>query len=182
MGTTVRRVVTGWDANGKSIITSDGPTPVVHTNSMRPGFSSSEVWVTDGVPAKTRETHEPTDRPRSIEPPTGGTVCRIAELPPDTTWHGKIDRAKAVAAYAEFGSKHAVDGNENAPHPFMHKTETVDYGIVLSGEIWMVMDDTETLLRAGDVAVQRGTNHAWSNRSKEVCRMAFILIDGTWKA
>ena len=182
MGKTVRRVVTGWDANGKSIITHDGPTPVVQTNSLRPGFQASEVWVTDSMPAKTKQAGDPTNRPRSIEPPAGGTIFRVAELPPDTTWEGKMDRAKAVAAYAEFGSAHAVAGNENARHPFMHKTETVDYGIVLEGEIWMLMDDEEVLLKAGDVIIQRGTNHAWSNRSKEVCRIAFILIDGTWEA
>lgn len=182
MGKTVRRVVTGFDANGKSIITSDGPTPTVHLNKMRPGFQSSEVWVTASMPAKTHETHEPTDRPRAIEPPPNGTLLRIAELPPDTTWLGKIDRAAAVAAYAEFGSAHAVDGNENARHPFMHKTRTVDYGIVLEGEIWMLMDDTEVLCKAGDVIIQRGTNHAWSNRTDKVCRIAFVIIDGTWDA
>jgi hypothetical protein len=180
MSTSVRRVVTGWDDKGKSIITSDGPTPVVHTSSIRPGFSSSEVWVTSIMPAPTKEVDEPTLRPRTIQPPSGGTIFRIAELPPDSTFMDVIDRQKAVAAYTEFGSPEAVQGNENARHPFMHKTETVDYGIVLSGEIYLLMDDTETLLHPGDVVIQRGTNHAWSNRSTEVCRIAFILVDGTW--
>jgi quercetin dioxygenase-like cupin family protein len=63
-------------------------------------------------------------------------------------------------------------------HPFMHRTETIDYGIVLSGEIWLVLDDEEVHLRPGDIVVQRGTIHAWSNRGTEVCRMAFVLIDG----
>ena len=182
MATPVRRVVTGVDSRGKAIITSDGPTPIVRTNQHRPGLSASEVWVTSSMPAKTKETGEPTDRPRSIQPPPNGTICRITELPPDSTFIHTIDRAKAVAAYAEQGSPEAVAGNENAPHPFMHRTETVDYGIVLSGDIYLVLDETETLLKAGDVVVQRGTNHAWSNRSKEVCRMAFILVDGTWDA
>jgi quercetin dioxygenase-like cupin family protein len=60
----------------------------------------------------------------------------------------------------------------------MHRTKTVDYGIVLSGEVYLVLDKQETLLKAGDVVVQRGTNHAWANRSSEPCRMAFILVDG----
>jgi quercetin dioxygenase-like cupin family protein len=68
--------------------------------------------------------------------------------------------------------------DENPPHPLMHRTDTVDYGIVLSGEIYLVLDKQETLLKAGDVVVQRGTNHAWSNRSDKPCRMAFILVDG----
>jgi mannose-6-phosphate isomerase-like protein (cupin superfamily) len=130
--------------------------------------------------APTKEVDEPTLRPRTIQPPSGGTIFRIAELPPDSTFMDVIDRQKAVAAYTEFGSPEAVQGNENARHPFMHKTETVDYGIVLSGEIYLLMDDTETLLHPGDVVIQRGTNHAWSNRSTEVCRIAFILVDGTW--
>lgn len=182
MATMVRRVVTGWDEQGKSIITSDGPTPEVHTSAMRPGFSSTELWVTTSTPARTHEVDEPTKRKRTLQPPPGGTICRIAELPPDSSYMDGMNREKAVAAYMEFGSPEAVQGNENAPHPFMHKTESVDYGIILSGEIFLVMDDTETLLKAGDVVIQRGTNHAWSNRSTEVCRIAFILIDGTWKS
>jgi quercetin dioxygenase-like cupin family protein len=63
----------------------------------------------------------------------------------------------------------------------MHRTKTVDYGIVLSGEIYLVVDEGETLLKPGDVVVQRGTNHAWSNRSDEPCRMAFVLVDGKWE-
>jgi uncharacterized cupin superfamily protein len=60
----------------------------------------------------------------------------------------------------------------------MHRTETIDYGIVLEGEIWLVLDDSEVLAKAGDVIVQRGTDHAWANRSDKVCRVAFILVDG----
>ena len=64
----------------------------------------------------------------------------------------------------------------------MHRTETLDYGIVLEGEIYLVLDDSETLLKPGDVVIQRGTNHAWSNRSDRVCRMAFILLDGRFRS
>ena len=67
---------------------------------------------------------------------------------------------------------------EHAPHPGMHTTDTIDYAIVLAGELYAVMDDGEELMRAGDVLVQRGTNHAWSNRSGETARIAFVLIDG----
>ena len=62
----------------------------------------------------------------------------------------------------------------------VHRTQSVDYGIVLSGEVVLVLDDTETVLRAGDVVVQRGTNHRWENRSRETARMAFILIDAAF--
>src|SRR5665213_3538584 len=72
----------------------------------------------------------------------------------------------------------ALTQGENAKHPWMHRTKSVDYGIVLSGEIYLVLDDQELLMRAGDVCIQRGTNHAWSNRAETNCVMAFILIDG----
>jgi uncharacterized cupin superfamily protein len=64
----------------------------------------------------------------------------------------------------------------------MHRTQTVDYGIVLMGEIFLVLDESETLLRAGDIVIQVGTNHAWSNRSNKVCRVAFVLVDGKFDA
>ena len=69
----------------------------------------------------------------------------------------------------------------NSPHPLMHRTETVDYGIVISGEMTLVLDKGERLLRAGDVVIQRGTNHAWANRSGKPCRMLFVLVDGRYE-
>jgi mannose-6-phosphate isomerase-like protein (cupin superfamily) len=106
-------------------------------------------------------------------------MFRVVVMPPEASFIDKIDRAAAKAAFAAFGSPHAAaDGDDNPPHPLMHRTKTIDYGIVLSGEVYLVLDKEETLLRAGDVVVQRGTNHAWSNRSDQPCRMAFILIDG----
>ena len=68
---------------------------------------------------------------------------------------------------------------ENARHPFMHRTDSVDYAIILSGEIYLMLDDTEYLLLAGDTVVQRGTNHAWSNRGTTTCEIAFVLVDAT---
>jgi mannose-6-phosphate isomerase-like protein (cupin superfamily) len=181
MNTTVRRVVTGHSKNGKAIIVTDGPVPVVRHAPLRPGYQMNEVWVTNSMPAVIDQKGEPTDRPRSVEPPAQGTVCRIIEFPPEASWIGNIDLAKAKEAYASLGSRHAVPDMENPPHPLMHRTKTVDYGIVLSGEVYLVVDEGETLLKPGDVVVQCGTNHAWANRSDQPCRMAFILIDGAWQ-
>jgi mannose-6-phosphate isomerase-like protein (cupin superfamily) len=179
MGANVRRVVTGHDADGKAIIVSDGITPVVFDIPQRPGYSSNEIWATTSMPTEINQEGEPTLRPRSIEPGPNGTVCRIVELPPEASFIGGMTKEIARAAFASFGSAHAsTSDDENPPHPLMHRTKTVDYGIVLSGEIYLVLDKQETLLKAGDVVVQRGTNHAWSNRSDKPCRMAFILIDG----
>ncbi|WP_374633465.1 cupin domain-containing protein [Ferrovibrio sp.] len=174
----VRRVVTGHDAAGKAIFIQDGITPVVFGSPQRPGYAVSEVWVTDSMPAAINQPGEPTQRKRAIEPPPHGTVFRVADFPPESTWIHKFDRAMALAAFAALGSKHAHTEMDTPPHPMMHRTETVDYALVLEGEIYLVLDDTETKLQTGDVVVQRGTNHAWSNRSDRNCRMAFILIDG----
>jgi uncharacterized cupin superfamily protein len=75
------------------------------------------------------------------------------------------------------GATYSPHGGAAARHPFMHRTRSIDYALVLEGEIDMLLDDSEVHLKAGDVMVQQGTNHAWVNRSQQVCRMAFILID-----
>jgi mannose-6-phosphate isomerase-like protein (cupin superfamily) len=167
----IRRVVTGHDAQGKSVIASDGPSPHVLTI---PGFSTfgmTNLWVTDGAPADNGGTADAAARPVVLEPPPSGTIFRVVEFPPDQTLGG-FDRR---AAFESMGAGHAMDPSPGR-HPGMHRTATVDYAIVLSGEIWALMDEGETRLRAGDVLVQRGTNHAWSNRGSQPCLVAFILI------
>ena len=143
MPPTVRRVVTGHDAQGKSIIVSDGPAPQFHE---RPIFA--EIWNTAGSPARINalERHEPNDRPLQLGPPPNGSIIRMVEMPPG---HRSV----------------------------MHRTRTIDYGIVLQGEVYLVLEDSETLLHPGDVVIQRGTNHTWDNRSEQPARMVFILID-----
>ena len=101
---------------------------------------------------------------------------RIIEFPPEADYIDDLDSETAKAAFAEMGASDALDGA--GPHPFLHKTETVDYAICLSGEMYLVLDDSEVLMKAGDVCIQRGTNHAWSNRAEVPCMMAFVLIDG----
>ena len=105
---------------------------------------------------------------------SGGTIFRVVEFPPDKA-AADFDRK---TAFASMGADHAMDPDASR-HPGMHKTATVDYAIVLSGEIWALMDEGETRLEAGDCLVQRGTNHAWSNRSDQPCLVAFILVSAT---
>ena len=90
-------------------------------------------------------------------------------------------RRRMKDAFAEIGDAHASTVKAKSPHPLMHRTESVDYGIVISGEMTLVLDKGETLLKAGDVVIQRGTNHAWANRSGKPCRMLFILVDGQFE-
>jgi naringenin degradation protein FdeH len=142
-----RRVVTGHDAQGRSVVLVDGPTP---TSRSVPGAAFHELWNTTGSPAPVtpEESREPTDRPLVTPPDPNGTVVRIVDLEPQS----------------------------RSP---MHRTETIDYGIVLGGDVVLLLDDgSETRLRAGDVVIQRGTDHAWVNPTDMPARMAFVLVDG----
>ncbi len=149
-----RRVVTGHTPSGVSVVVSDGPVPVSR-ELPEDGVGFHEIWNTEGAPARITavEDTEPTRRSLAVPPPPRGTKIRINEFRP-----GHLD---------ERGLQSPV-----------HRTASVDYGIVLEGEITLVLDDSEVTLRAGDVVVQRGTDHAWANRGDTTARVVFVLIDG----
>jgi len=144
-----RRVVTGHDESGNSVVLSDGPPPVqVHVEAANVSFF--ELWNTNAAPEPISATEpDPTERPLEVAPRARGTIVRVNELRP------------------------------GAESP-MHRTETIDYGFVLEGEVVLVLTDSEVQLRAGDMVVQRGTDHKWENRSDTTARMAFVLVDGTF--
>jgi quercetin dioxygenase-like cupin family protein len=147
MSAAPRRIVTGHDASGKSVVLSDAPTP----KTLDVGTAAfHEIWITDRTPIEIAATEpEPTDRPVGTPPPADGVLVRFTEMAP------------------------------GAESP-MHRTETVDVGVVLEGETWLLLDDgSQTRVGVGDAVVQRGTNHAWANRSDRPARMVFMLIDGT---
>src|SRR3954467_9278310 len=147
MSAAPRRIVTGHDASGKSVVLSDGPNPKV----LDIGSAAfHEVWITDATPAPIAgRGADPPARPVRPPPPAGGVTVRFTEMAPGA----------------------------EAP---MHRTETVDVGVVLEGETWLLLDDgSETRVGAGDAVVQRGTNHAWANRSEAPARMVFVMIDGS---
>ena len=165
----VRRVVTGHNIDGRSIFIMDGEPPVVDPG--RFGIHATEIWETDQTPAANLGDTDPTNHPRQLAPPKNGTRIRILQYQPDA-----IRRAVDQSAhFASMDAGHARD--PDARHFGFHKTDTVDYAIVLSGEIYAMMDEGEKLLNTGDVLIQRGTNHAWSNRSDQPATIAFILID-----
>lgn len=153
---TPRRVVTGHDGDGVSTVLQDGPPPVV-TRIPQSGVAFAEMWSTGATPAPVAaDEPDPAGGPVRIPPPRGGTRIRINEFQPG----------------------HLRDGRQSR----WHRTETVDYGIVISGELVLLLEDREVVLRQGDVVVQRGTNHAWANRGDEVARVAFVLVDGEFDA
>lgn len=161
----VRRIVTGVNSEGRSVIVSDGPTQ----NFALPDHSpivAQVVWVT-GEGAAAGDDPAPAGHHFDFHS-EGGTVLRIVDFPPDDTYD--VDKVQ------EFLDENKVR-DANAPrHFWFHKTSSLDYAIVLEGEIYAMMDDGETLMREGDVLIQRATNHSWSNRSGKTCRMAFVLI------
>ena len=157
------------------MIALDGPPATSVSLDAVPGTVFHEIWSTSSVPAEIDNGPDPTLGALQLAPPEGGTRVRIVDIPPDTVQNA-IAPEDAAAAFAAIGATHAHA--LGGPHALMHRTETVDYGIVLAGEVWLVVDDGEARLRPGDVVVQRGTNHAWSNRTDETARMAFVLVDG----
>jgi quercetin dioxygenase-like cupin family protein len=175
----VRRVVTGHDAQGRAVVVSDGPAPFVHGNALDPDWYSTDIWRTDGTPATiAAAAAEPTLGPRRQMPERSGTVLRINHYPPEPEAVRRMSVADSRKAFAALGNETASTFGKGGRHPLMHRTETIDYAIVLAGEITMVLDDAEVALKAGDIVVQCGTNHAWSNRSQAPCVIAFVLIDG----
>ncbi len=167
----IRRVVTGHDAQGRSIILADGLAENVKTLPSIPGLVLTDLWETAGAPASNAGSADAAARPVRLEPPASGTLFRVVEFPPDAAWRKKTDLREGFDA---IGAAHAQDTASD--DPMMHKTATVDYAIVIKGEIWAVMEKGETLLKAGDVLVQRGTNHSWSNRTDQPALVAFILV------
>jgi mannose-6-phosphate isomerase-like protein (cupin superfamily) len=182
MSTTVRRIVTGHDARGHAIIQSDAPPERVMTLPHN-GPTFYEIWNTRESPARIdRSSGEPPETGITLAPPRHGTRIRVLDFPPETGAAGPAQGAQARELFAAIGAAGALNaGPGQARHPHMHRTETVDYGIVLDGEITLLVDDGETVVRAGDIVIQRGTNHGWANRSGRNCRVAFILIDGKFE-
>jgi Cupin domain len=177
----VRRVVTGHDAAGKAIVSADGAPPVIVTSPLQAGLAFYEIWNTSEAPVVVDSGEDPTvGRKPDTHPPDRGTVCRIVDIPPEGSKGPDLDAAQAAKLFAAVGLEGAPSTHSKQRHPLMHRTESIDYGIVLSGEINLVLDDCEVRLKTGDVVVQRGTIHAWSNRSDDVCRMAFVLVDGRY--
>jgi mannose-6-phosphate isomerase-like protein (cupin superfamily) len=179
MSKQIRRIVTGHDEAGRSIVLRDGPSPMVHEDARLPGFRSTDLWRTFESPVKIMaEQPEPTLGPRRQLPTENGSVFRINSFPPESNNIRAMTAEDRIGIFDSLGNAKGATVQQGSRHPLMHRTQTIDYAIVLSGEITMIIDDGEVKLNAGDVIIQCGTNHAWSNRSKDPCLIAFILIDG----
>ena len=180
----VRRVVTGHDRAGQAMIQEDGAVPRVRRIGGETGPLFHEVWNTRATPAPIdAASGEPVEDGISLAPPKNGTRIRVLDIPPDDASLAGKTPQEARAHFAEIGAADAAShSGAGSRHAHMHRTKTIDYGIVLEGEVVLIMDEGETTVRAGDIVIQRGTNHGWANRSDRNCRIAFILIDGEYDA
>lgn len=176
----IHRVVTGHDANGKAVVASNGPLPTVVEVAAIPGTIFHEVWSTSGTPAAVDNGPDPSLGGLRLPPPKHGTRIRFVDIPPDTSEFIAQGAARMKDVFTQIGDAAASTVKQDSPHPLMHRTESVDYGIVIEGEMTLVLDDSEVPLKQGSVVIQRGTNHAWANRSGKVCRMLFVLVDGAY--
>jgi mannose-6-phosphate isomerase-like protein (cupin superfamily) len=160
-----RRVVTGH-RNGKGTVLYDGPAPNRKLRQAS-GLVSTLLWVTDESPAQISGVSDRAEREIGVAPPPLGSVFRVVEFPPHRKALSRDAVLREMGLSAQGESKHAG----------MHKTRSVDFAVVMEGEIDMILDDGEVHLAAGDVLVQQGTDHAWVNRGERPCRIAFVLID-----
>lgn len=167
-----RRVVTGHDADGKSVILVD-ETCQVSVSMWHEDMVVTDAWRVDRLPTSNEGYADPC-RTAELEALPTGNVCRIVQFPPDSQYLPGVNAAKGFDKLGSTGSS-ARTGQDDSPHPLMHRTNTLDYIIVISGEMYAVMDRGEVLLKPGDVLIQRGTNHAWSNRSDRPCIIAAVL-------
>ena len=170
-----RRVVVGTDEHGRSTIVSDGNT---ETRLVTEAFTRNVIWGATEVPTPVTADNAMTDA-ALIPPPPAGYYYDISTFPPDSEWDYEGGYAKALAAAGvgdpdEVENAHDVDGPGAIPG--MHQTDTIDIVTVISGEIWCVVETGETLVKAGDTVVHRGTWHAWRNRSDAPCTVAALHI------
>jgi len=176
----IRRVVIGHDAEGKAAALFDGA--AIPKQYSPGGNAVTNLWVTTEFPVDLVGTTDKAETQVGVPPPANGTIFRIVDFPPISAPSSvpRVDHDKMLIA---MGLDPAAQGY--ARHPNTHRTKSIDYALVLDGEIDMLMDDSEVHLKAGDVLIQQGTNHAWVNNSGKNCRVAFVLIDAApppaWK-
>jgi naringenin degradation protein FdeH len=167
---TTRRIVTGHDADGKAIAIFDGS---ITSRQRSPGGNAlTMLWVTAESPVDVSGSGDRAETKVGVPPPPNGSIFRIVDFPPAAAGSPPVDHHAMLLG---MGIDPATQGYSR--HQNTHRTRSVDYAIVLDGEIDMLMDDTEVHMKAGDVLVQQGTNHAWVNNGTKPCRIAFVLID-----
>jgi mannose-6-phosphate isomerase-like protein (cupin superfamily) len=167
----IRRVVTGLDANNKAVVMFDSRMPL---QAGPYGLNATNLWVTNTYPLGFSFKDDTSAIPVGISPLDNGTKFRVVEFPPlDAASEAKMEPGFLMKAVGPVAPARGLA----VKHPLMHRTRSVDYAVVLSGEIDMMLDDTVVHLKPGDTIVQQATNHAWVNHGTETCRILFVLMD-----
>jgi mannose-6-phosphate isomerase-like protein (cupin superfamily) len=167
----IRRVVTGLDAGDKAIALFDSR---LELKAGKSGVPGAVIWATNSAPAGFSFKDDAALMPMGFSPPDNGTVVRVAEFPPfDPAAAAKMDPNMMMKVVGD----HAPKRGQPVTHPLMHRTRTVDYAVILTGELDLMLDDKTLHVKAGDVVIQQATNHAWINRGKEPARVLFVLMD-----
>lgn len=167
----IRRLVTGHRADGRSTVLLDGAAPNVKRRQA--GNASTLLWVSEECPADVSGSHDRAAREIGVPPPARGSIFRIAEFPPGVG--GEVRDNESMLR--DFGIGADVARGHPPRHPAIHRTRSLDYVIVLEGEITLLLDDSEVMLKAGDVVIQQATNHAWINRGTTTCRLGMVFLD-----
>jgi mannose-6-phosphate isomerase-like protein (cupin superfamily) len=170
----IRRVVTGKDAGGKAIATIDATASAVDRREEL-GITNTLLWVTDLSPAELSVSEDAANKKIGVVPPLASAIFRVIDLAPEKEVKSDYETRRQI--FQGIGLAPESDSKQKPRHPGMHRTKTIDYVLILSGEIDMLLDDSEVHLKAGDVVAQRGTNHVWVNRSDQTCRVASVSID-----
>jgi quercetin dioxygenase-like cupin family protein len=170
-----RRIVTIDREPGRGSLVVDGPSPDVRTDPARPGFALQRMWVVERAPAPI--VSETLHLPHVLQPPRGGSVLNVLTVPPDAAWQGQVGQAEVAAWFDSVGCPDASRFGSQARHPYMQRTNTIDFCFVLEGELVLVLDTDEVVVKAGELVVQRGTSHAWSNRSDGAAVVAIASHD-----
>ena len=167
----IRRVVTGLDADNKAVVLFDSRMPL---QAGPLGLQATNLWVTNSYPLGFSFKEDTSSIPVGVSPLDNGTKFRVVEFPPlDPATEAKMEPGGLMKAVGPV----APARGRPVTHPLMHRTRSVDYAVVLSGEIDMVLDDSSVRLKPGDTIVQQATNHAWVNHGTETCRILFVLMD-----
>jgi hypothetical protein len=167
-----RRIVTGHDANGRSVVVSDGPA----TNTVG---SLTNFWATDATPARIDAPDPTAGPPLGLHPPREGVTFRFFQVQPEKSFAALPREELWAMARERFKAMGADDALvDTTRHPAMHKTRTVDYIVLLEGEVTLLLDEADVPMKPFDVVVQRGTNHAWVNTGNAVATLMAVLIDG----
>ena len=166
------------DENEKSKVIADGTSPDVRTDPARPGLKIARMWVTDRTPVRLAGVRETlTSSAHTLVPPPGGSLCRVVTFPPEADYAGRIGAAEVAAFFAAMDAPEISTYSPKAPHPHMQKAAVLEFALVIEGRITLVLDTEQVELAAGDTVVQRGTNHAWANRTNAPCTIAFSAHD-----